>query len=118
MSTKVSILPRFNRDMKHLKRKYPSITSEVRDLVIQLENDERPGDRISNINHEVYKVRLKNKSAERGKSGGFRAIYYVWFQDRVSLLTIYSKSDKELVSNEEILALIEEIPIDDADNDE
>jgi len=113
MSTRVSILPHFNRDMKHLKRKYPSITSEVRDLVIQLENDERPGDRISNINHEVYKVRLRNKSAERGKSGGFRVIYYIWFQNEAILLTIYSKSDKELVSNEEILALIESIPIDD-----
>jgi mRNA-degrading endonuclease RelE of RelBE toxin-antitoxin system len=117
MPSKVSILPRFNRDLKHLKRKYPSITSEVRDLVIQLENDERPGDRISNINHEVYKVRLKNKSAERGKSGGFRAIYYVWFEDKIILLTVYSKSDKELVSNEEILALIEDIPIENGDDE-
>ena len=41
----------------------------------------------------MYKVRLPNRSARRGKSGGFRVIY----QDRsgtlVLLLIIYSKTE-------------------------
>ncbi|MCU0482341.1 MAG: type II toxin-antitoxin system RelE/ParE family toxin [Anaerolineae bacterium] len=113
MPTIVSSLPQFNRDLKHLKRKYPSILSEVRELSRQLENDERPGDLIPNLNREVYKVRLRNKSAERGKSGGFRVIYYVRYANTVFLLTAYSKTEQELVSNDEIQALIDSIPFHD-----
>jgi mRNA-degrading endonuclease RelE of RelBE toxin-antitoxin system len=117
MPTVVSSLPKFDRDSKHLKRKYPSVVGEIRELASQLENDERPGDLIPNLNREVYKVRLKNKSAERGKSGGFRVIYYVRYIDRVVLLTIYSKTEQELISNDEIQALIDEIPFNDNNDD-
>jgi hypothetical protein len=33
-----------------------------------------PGDQIPNLAHNVYKVRLPNRSAGKGKSGGFRVI--------------------------------------------
>jgi len=44
----------------------------------------------------------------RGKSGGFRVIYYVQLSDRVILLTIYSKSDETDISIAEIRQLVME----------
>ena len=70
--------------------------------------DERPGQRIPRVGYTVYKVRLPNRAARRGKSGGFRVIYYVQFSDRVTLLTIYSKTDETDISAREIQELAQE----------
>lgn len=45
----------------------------------------------------------------RGKSGGFRVIYYAQFSDRVTLLTIYSKTDDTDISIAEIRSLVQEV---------
>lgn len=45
------------------------------------------------MNYTVFKVRLKNSNIQKGKSGGYRVIYYVKTADRIILATIYSKSD-------------------------
>ena len=68
-------------------------------------NGERPGQRIPRIGYSVYKVRLPNRAARRGKSGGFRVIYYVQLIDHVTLLTIYSKTDETDISVQEIQQL-------------
>ena len=60
------------------------------------------------VGYTVYKVRLPNRAARRGKSGGFRIIYYAQFSDRVTLLTIYSKTDDIDISNAEIRKLVTE----------
>lgn len=75
----------------------------------QLENDERPGDKLAGTGYDLYKVRLANPSARRGKSGGFRVIYYVQFVDSVQLVTIYSKTEKSDISAERIRRAIAEI---------
>jgi mRNA-degrading endonuclease RelE of RelBE toxin-antitoxin system len=58
----------------------------------------------------VYKVRLKNPSASKGKSGGFRAIYYVQLADLVVLLTIYSKTEQVDIPAEAIQDIINDLP--------
>lgn len=113
MPTKVKIRPECRKDIKYLARKYPAITDEIGRLVIQLENDERPGDLIPNAGYEIYKVRLKNPSSQRGKSGGSRVIYYVQLVDNVSLLTAYSKSDQDDVSLQKLQAIIADMMNDD-----
>jgi mRNA-degrading endonuclease RelE of RelBE toxin-antitoxin system len=65
MPTKVNIPPQFEKDLKQLRRKYPAVTTEIRKLVVQLENDERPGDKIPNVGYEVYKVRLPKPGYKR-----------------------------------------------------
>jgi len=55
------------------------------------------------------KVRLANPSAQKGKSGGFRVIYYVRLGDRVVLLTIYAKSDQPDISPQDIIALLDDL---------
>lgn len=119
MPTSVNISPEAQKDVKHLKRKYPAVTSQLRKLLDQLESDERPGDKIPNVGHDVYKVRLPNPSAQRGKSGGFRVIYYVQMADNLFLLRIFSKTEQADISLEEIQRIVAEVlppPDDESSN--
>jgi mRNA-degrading endonuclease RelE of RelBE toxin-antitoxin system len=118
MPTTVNIPPEVQKEIKKLRRKYPSVTSEVRKLVVQLEEDERPGDKIASVGYDVYKVRLPNPSAKRGKSGGFRVIYYVKLAESVILITIYSKTQQSNISPEAIRQALEEIETANDDNEE
>ena len=53
-------------------------------------------------------MRLPNRAARRGKSGGFRVIYYAQIDDVVTLLTIYSKTEASDISVREIQELAQE----------
>lgn len=108
MTTKVRGIKLFDRDLKRLSRKYPDVIDEVAHLGAQLEQDERPGDKIPNVGYDVYKVRLANPSAGKGKRGGFRVVYYLRREDEVLLLTIYAKVRQTDISPEEIRRIIEE----------
>ena len=105
MPTLVKDLPNFTRQLGRLERKYPKTIDEIERLIKRLAQGDRPGDRIPGVGYTVYKVRLPNRAARRGKSGGFRVIYYVQLSDRVTLLTIYSKSDETDISIAEIRQL-------------
>ena len=57
--------------------------------------------------NNCYKIRIPNSSIPTGKSGGFRAIiYFIDKSHNVYLLTIYSKSDQESISDSKIVELI------------
>jgi mRNA-degrading endonuclease RelE of RelBE toxin-antitoxin system len=64
---------------------------------------------MQNVQYPVYKVRLRNTHAQRGKSGGYRVIYYVKIKEHIILLTIYTKTAQTDISVQEIRRLIEEI---------
>ena len=108
MPTVVSFHPRFDKQFDRLARKYRGTDSSVEELVNQLERDERPGQRVPRVGYTLFKVRLPNPAAGRGKSGGFRVIYYVQLADRVTLLTIYSKTDEADISIAEMRRLAQE----------
>lgn len=118
MPTVVNISPEAQKDVKSLKRKYPAVISQLRQLIDQLENDERPGDKVPGVGHDVYKVRLTNPSAQRGKSGGFRVIYYVQPVDSVFLLRVYSKTEQDDIRAEEIRRVVAAVlpPTDNGEN--
>ena len=59
--------------------------------------------------YAVYKTRLPNRAARRGKSGGFRVIYYLQLADSVTLLTIYSKTEQTDIRVREIQRLVTEV---------
>jgi mRNA-degrading endonuclease RelE of RelBE toxin-antitoxin system len=109
MPTKVDVPDHFLKKLKNLARRYPSVLREFESLSIQLKNDERPGDKIPGTGYDVYKVRLKNPSTGKGKSGGFRVIYYLRLVDNIVLITIYSKSKQTDISPNTIHKLLEEI---------
>ena len=108
MATVVDYSARFLKDLENLESQYPGTLDTVDELLQQLKRDERPGDRIPRVGYTVYKVRLPNPAARKGKSGGFRAIYYVRTANRVLMITLYSKSRQVNISPEKLRAIIEE----------
>ncbi len=114
MPTTVNIAREFHKQLKRLKRKYPAVGNEVRNLVQQLEEDKRPGDKIAGVGLDVYKVRLANPSARRGKSGGFRVIYYVRLAEQLMLITIYSKTEQTDISPQKIRQVLLDIRANDS----
>jgi mRNA-degrading endonuclease RelE of RelBE toxin-antitoxin system len=104
---------RFDDDVRfyYKKRKYRKIESDLEPVLAKLEEGSFLGNEISGLelpdDKHSYKVRVANTSANVGKSNGFRLIYYVVKDDKeIFLLTLYSKKDKESISNEEIERLI------------
>jgi len=100
MTFKILITSDFKRDSKNLLKKYASLKSEILNLITSLEENPLQGAPLGN---DCYKIRLAIKSKGKGKSGGARVITCVKIIDKnVYLLTIYSKSDKENISNKEL----------------
>ena len=108
MSYKVLAIPHFNRALKRLADKYPSLKKEIAELYDQLEKDPKKG---TSIGQDCYKIRLSISSKGRGKSGGARVITYISIvETEVYLLTIYDKSEKEDLNPKELKEFLSQIP--------
>ena len=108
MPTIVDIGKTFNRQLRRLAHKYPSIADTVDQLIVRLETDARPGSKLAGLAYQVFKVRLPNRSARRGKSGGFRVIYQEKSGRLVLLLLVYSKTEYADIPDDVIIRVIEE----------
>jgi mRNA-degrading endonuclease RelE of RelBE toxin-antitoxin system len=106
MSIKVLFTDRFQQDIRRLSKRYSSIRIDLQSLLEQLETGELPGDQISDINYVVFKVRVKNSNIQKGKSSGYRVIYYSKTSDQILLLTIYSKPDQSSIDASEVREII------------
>ena len=114
-SVKVTLSPDFLRDLKRLRKKYPRVRADVQDLIDQIQNGATPGDQMQGVGYPVYKARVASTDMKRGKSGGFRVIYYVVIEEQVVLLTIYTKTQREDISSAEIRDRISGLPEEDED---
>jgi mRNA-degrading endonuclease RelE of RelBE toxin-antitoxin system len=106
MSINLVFTDRFKRDIRRLSKRYRSIRNDLQSLIEELESGGLPGDQISGIDPTVFKVRVKNSSIQKGKSGDYRVIYYSKTNDQIVLLTIYSKSDQSNIDSSEIREII------------
>jgi mRNA-degrading endonuclease RelE of RelBE toxin-antitoxin system len=98
----VEFTPYFLSVIKKLQKKYPHVSADLQPLVQQLEQGATPGDQVTGVGFTVYKMRLKNSDVAKGKSGGYRVIYYVRTPAFIALLTIYAKTEQADMSAEEI----------------
>jgi mRNA-degrading endonuclease RelE of RelBE toxin-antitoxin system len=89
----VNLTRQFRKDLKNLAKRYRSIRKDLQPLIEELQSGKTPGDRLKGLDYQVFKVRLKNSDIQKGKSAGYRVIYYLQTQTGVVLITIYSKSD-------------------------
>ena len=92
----------FDRDIKRLKKRFRRIEEDLGDLVAEMRNNHIRGDFLPGYGLPIYKVRAANRSAGRGKRGGFRIVYYLQSRDFIIFLHIYSKSDQEDARKSEI----------------
>ena len=91
MNYKVLSIAYFDKQLKRLAKKYPSLKSEYSELVKQLSSQPTQGTPLGN---DCYKIRLAIASKGKGKSGGARIITYVTFiENEVYMLSIYDKSE-------------------------
>ena len=102
----------FENDIKYYtkKKKYTKLLNDLRPVLTEIENGNLVGDKLEGFNlpegAALYKVRIANTSANVGKSNGFRLIYYLAIEDKIYLLTIYSKKDDERIPNDKQIAMI------------
>jgi mRNA-degrading endonuclease RelE of RelBE toxin-antitoxin system len=104
----VRFTPEFKRNLRQLAKKYRHIRSDIQPVIDTLVAGELPGDQIPGIGFPIYKVRIRNSDARRGKSGGYRMIYYLPTDVSIVLITLYSKTEQQDIEPQEIHALLQE----------
>jgi len=104
ISFKIKPVDGFKRDFKKLAKKYKYIDEDIRKVVLELKEYPKSG---IPLKHNCYKIRVANSSTPIGKSGGFRVIYYfIDERNNLYLMNIYSKTQKENISENELLKLL------------
>ena len=104
MSYKIKFIPKFEKELKHLAKKYPSIRSDFSTLLDSLKDNPTQG---TSLGNECYKIRMSIASKGKGKSGGARVITcFKLIHDTVYLLSVFDKSEQENISDKEIRKLL------------
>ncbi len=107
MNFEIKTLPRFEKELKRLAKKYLSLKSDYIKLLEELKKNPLSG---IPLGHHCYKIRMAITSKGKGKSGGSRVIYYLQVTDStIYLLAIFDKSEKENIPDSELLKLIRTI---------
>ena len=107
MKYNVLTIPPFDKQLKRLARKFPSLKAEYLALIEDLEKNPNRG---TSLGNNCFKIRLAIASKGRGKSGGARIITHFYIEkEAVFLLAIYDKSEQSDISNKELSELLFEI---------
>lgn len=92
---------------KALKKRYRNIQADIKPIFEDVENGLILGDQFPGMDAVVIKLRVKNSDAQRGKSGGYRLIYWVMSPKIIVMLDIYSKSNQENITVNEVRQIIQ-----------
>jgi len=108
MSYNLIAIPPFDRQLKRLVKKYPSLKKEYKDLLDDLEQNPLIG---TPLGKSCFKIRISISSKGKGKSGGARVITnFAVTEQTVFLLSIYDKSERDNISDKELTQLLDQIP--------
>lgn len=95
----------FLKEAKQLSKKFKLLKSDLKQAVDEIETKSDLG---VYLGFNLFKKRVKNSSIPTGKSGGFRVIIYQQLEDKIVLISIYSKTEKENLSDEELSQIIKQ----------
>ena len=107
MSYEIKYINSFRKDLKKLAKRYKNIKKDYEKLLFLLSNN-NPKEIGTSIGHHCYKLRLKNSDIQKGKSGGYRVIYFYIEDNIITLISIYSKSDLANIDENEIIERLKE----------
>ena len=100
----------FVKNMKRLAKKYKSFLSDLAQFRKDLIENPAMG---TDLGNGVRKIRMAVKSKGKGKSGGVRVITFnVVINEtdtKITLLTVYDKSEQETISDKEIRIMLRSI---------
>ncbi len=106
MSLIIKPLESFKKEVKKLQKKYKQISNDLKSLLKELQTNPKAGIELGN---NCYKIRVQNSSIPTGKRSGFRVVYYYIDSNGVIyLMSIYSKSELENISDEKILEILKD----------
>ena len=94
----------FDKQAKKLGKKYRNIKD---DLSLFIKKFEELHLSSTSIQKNLYKIRIANSNKNKGKSAGYRVYYYIQLEETTYLLTIYDKSEVEMIDEELLKDLIE-----------
>jgi len=104
MSYKVKFIPKFEKELKRLSKKFPSLKTDFSLLLKSLKESPSQGTPLGN---ECYKIRMAIASKGKGKSGGASVITcFKIVNETVYLLTIFDKSEQENITDKELSELL------------
>lgn len=106
-SIQLIFTPDFQTQLRRLTKRYRNVRADLQPLFDELESGSCPGDQISGTTYTVFKVRVKNRDIQKGKSGGYRIIYQRRDEICILLITLYSKSDESTLTAREIRKIID-----------
>jgi len=93
----------FLKEAKQLSKKFKLLKSDLKQAVDEIKTNNDIG---VYLGFNLFKKRVKNSSIPTGKSGGFRVIIYQQIENKIVLISIYSKTEKENLSDEELSEII------------
>ena len=96
------------RNLRALSKKYRHIRSDIQPVIGQLESGVFLGDQVPGVKYTIFKVRIKNSDIQKGKSSGYRLLYYLRSHKNIILITLYSKLDQSDISARQIKSIIAE----------
>jgi len=97
----------FEKELKRLAKKFPSVKKDIADITEQLLREPKLGTPIGN---DCYKIRMVITSKNKGKSGGARIITHIRVaKECLYLLSIYDKSEAENLPDNEILKRLKKL---------
>lgn len=104
----------FERKLKQYAKKNKNMKEDYKFLLDTLEKNPTSA---TPIKDEIFKIRLKNSSSNRGKSSGYR-IYYFYKNDMnaIVLLYMYSKNEESNLSTEKLDKIVSDCKIIFKDN--
>ncbi|MDZ7959887.1 MAG: type II toxin-antitoxin system RelE/ParE family toxin [Aulosira sp. DedQUE10] len=103
-----AITVEFQRKLRTLSKKYRQIQRDLEEILEQLQARNFLGDRLSGVGYEIFKARVKNSDIKKGKSAGYRLIYWIHSANTIVLLDIYSKSEQEDIEVKQIQRILVE----------
>ncbi len=108
MNYEILTIPPFEKQLKSLVKKFPSLKAEIAELFNSLSIEPKQG---SPLGDNCYKIRLAISSKGKGKSGGARVITNVKvIKSKVYMLAIYDKSEMDAISDDELDSRLKLIP--------
>jgi mRNA-degrading endonuclease RelE of RelBE toxin-antitoxin system len=106
---RIEFTPEFKRNLRALAKKYRNIKMDVAPIIDKLAVGETVGQQIPGVNYPVFKLRINNSDIQKGRSSGYRMIYFFKSPQEIVLVTIYSKLDQQDISPKTIRRIIENL---------
>lgn len=110
MSYEAYLAETFQKSIKLLKKKYPTVKEDLSPTIQALEKDPTLGDPVPGWNREIWKIRVTSSDVKKGKRGGYRLIYF-WKAEETKIyhLFAYFKGEQAGITKKEIDILLKKL---------